>query len=272
MTINFDRSRTQKEYEGIINIKSFSELKTRKDELINHKLTKSELPKLKSDLELDALDYLYNAMLSLYEGIDSIYSRRFSWATVKLYYSVYYMLRASLACKGYAILYINSGYFRLSTKECESPYKPTIAGYNSTHKATILHHNSIFAKDDKLLSNCIDSKTTYEWMADVREILNYKSIVFREPEHLSVWDTFATAQKSNTLGVLLSRLSDDKKYIYCFQEDYAVVGIPIKRAYLTLKEFEKFGLLNGFQDDKKLYLKNLLKSNERKISIFSDIF
>ena len=60
----------------------------------------------------DAIDFFYSGILSFAEGIDSIFLKRFSWATVKLYYSIYYLIRASMAANGYATLRCK-GMFRL---------------------------------------------------------------------------------------------------------------------------------------------------------------
>lgn len=54
----------------------------------------------------------YNGILSFSEGIDAVFQKRFSWATIKLYYAVYYLIRATLSSKEIAILRCRS-MFRL---------------------------------------------------------------------------------------------------------------------------------------------------------------
>ena len=53
-------------------------------------------------------------ILSFSEGIDAVFQKRFSWATIKLYYAVYYLIRATLASKEIAILRCRSMFRFLS--------------------------------------------------------------------------------------------------------------------------------------------------------------
>lgn len=271
MSINFNRNRTQVEYEHIININGFEELKLKKEDFKNHNLTNYEVQVLTSCLNDDALDFFYNGLISFSEGVDSIFLQRYSWATVKLYYSVFYMLRASLACNGIALLQ-NNGVYRLELKENQSPYKTTNDKYKSTHTGTISHYIDLFGTSDKLLSNPIEDKTTYEWLKDVREIINYRAASFSEPLWLDIWNKFAEALENNYLNDLLLLIQEDSDYIYCFQEEYAVVGIPIKRISNTIKEFFDCGLITRFDIEKKRYTKLLIKYDQRKIKILEQIF
>ena len=104
MSINYNRNRVQTKYERLIGITTPEELKDRKEDFKNHLLTESDVLTLLPEAKLDALDFFNNAVISLSEGIDAIYLRRFSWATVKLYYAIYYLLRASLAAKKYVLM------------------------------------------------------------------------------------------------------------------------------------------------------------------------
>ncbi len=63
-------------------------------------LSPSEREELKKRLLLDAGDYYQSALVSLVDGLRSIPSSFYSWSTVKLYYSVFYALRARLAIAG----------------------------------------------------------------------------------------------------------------------------------------------------------------------------
>ncbi|MBC2579381.1 hypothetical protein [Clostridium sp. DJ247] len=271
MSINFDRNRTQKAYERIVGIFSPEELSLKADDFKSHVLTKGEVSVLKSFLNDDALDYFYNGIISFSEGIDSIFLKRFSWATIKLYYSVYYMIRASLACRGHALLQFN-GMYRLHLKENELPYKTRNKKYNATHGGTISHYIDLFSNDDKLLSNTIDTKISYEWLQDAREIVNYRAVSFQEPMWLDIWDKFAEALDGGNLNELLLKIQDDGDYIYCFQEEYAVVGVPIKRVSITIKDFIDYGLLNKFDLSKRFYTKQLVKYDERNMNILNEFF
>ena len=271
MSINFERNRTQKSYEHLVGIFSPEELPLKEDDFKNHVLTREEASLLKDDLNDDSLDYFYNGIISFSEGIDSIFLKRFSWATIKLYYSVYYMIRASLACRGHALLQCN-GMHRLHIKENEVPFKTRNKKYNTTHGGTINHYIDLFNSDDKLLLNTIDTKISYEWLQDAREIINYRAVSFQEPLWLEIWDKFAEALDEGNLSELLLNIQDDEDYIYCFQEEYAIVGIPIKRVYITIKDFIDYGILNKIDLNRRFYTKQLIKYDERHMKILDQFF
>ena len=89
MSISFDRNRTQVSFERFIGLASTEELLTKKADFKSHCLSSAEVTQLHSDLMYDAVDFFYSGILSFSEGIDSIFHKRFSWATVKLYYSIF---------------------------------------------------------------------------------------------------------------------------------------------------------------------------------------
>ena len=93
MSIDFDRNRVQVSFEAFVGAASPEELISRKDGFKSHALSQQEVQQLSNDISQDAIDFFYNGILSFAEGIDSIFLKRFSWATVKLYYSIYYHIR-----------------------------------------------------------------------------------------------------------------------------------------------------------------------------------
>lgn len=103
MSISFSRNRAQLFYENLIGAAP-EDLINMREEFKNHILTTNEAVQLKELLNEDAVDFFYNGILSFSEGIDAVFQKRFSWATIKLYYAVYYLIRATLASKEIAIL------------------------------------------------------------------------------------------------------------------------------------------------------------------------
>ena len=120
MSIDFERNRVQVSFEEFLGVASPEELIAKKDDFKTHKLSQQEVQRLSNDIKQDAIDFFYSGILSFAEGIDSIFLKRFSWATVKLYYSIYYLIRASMAAKGYATLRCK-GMFRLRIADGEMP-------------------------------------------------------------------------------------------------------------------------------------------------------
>ena len=269
MSIDFERNKTQVAYERIVGADP-ENLKAKKVEFENHELSFLETELLKNSLKVDSVDFFYNGLLSFAEGIDSAFNKRFSWATVKLYYSLYYLLRASLASKEIAILRC-SELFRLVVKVGGQPIKKGGKGNNSTHEGIINHYRDMYKQDDILLTNNIEDKDVYRWMEDLRNIVNYRSVAFYEPDCLNVWEYFEQSINEGCFAEELKKMEEDS-YIMCFQEEYAVVAIPIKRMQQTIADLMRAGLITYLSEERIEHVKSVLQYEERKLHIFSNLF
>ena len=82
-------------------------------------LTKQQAEDLRNLLESEIVPYYYKALLSYMECIPALSKKLFSWATVRLYYSVFYAIKAYLACNNIAILRAERKVFYVKAKENE---------------------------------------------------------------------------------------------------------------------------------------------------------
>lgn len=269
MSISFERNKAQCYIEHIFGVTSFEEIKQKVQEFKAHSLSTEEALNLAAFLKSDAIDFFYSGTISFTEGIDAINKGRFSWATIKLYYSIYYFIRTSLACKGYAIIRCGN-MFRLYAHDGEQPYSTTNRKYNTTHEGTINHFKDIFSSSDTLLTNRIDDTDVYAWMMDAREIVNYRSASFKEPECLEFWDHYNECRLNGSLRSEFSRLKDDM-YILCFQKEFAIVAIPIKRLIETINDIKQSGLISQIVTPRFFYPYSILKSTH-SYSILQEIF
>ena len=65
---------------------------------------------------------------------------------------------------------------------------------------------------------------------------------------------------------------ENDPYIRCFQEEYAVVAIPIKRLKQTLEELEEQGLLLYFSEERRQTIKQVLDYEQRDLHIMTTLF
>lgn len=175
-----------------------------------------------------------------------------------------------MAAKGYATLRCKS-MFRLKIADGETPYGTNNKKYQTTHEGTINHYRDQFGFADRLLSNKIGDIDAYEWMMNAREIVNYRSRSFLEPRCLDIWDYFSTCVDDRTLVTELLNLENDP-YVKCFQEEYAIVAIPIKRVQQTIADLASEGILEQFAQDRENFTRTVLHYDQRSMSILSDIF
>lgn len=269
MSINFDRNSSQVLFESFINISGPDELKTRKYDFENHILNRVEAQGLKLSLKTDACNFFFNGALSFAEAIDELCNKHFSWATVKLYYSIYYLLRASLATKEIVILQC-CGMYRLITEPGEKPYRTRNKKYNTTHEGTINHYRDLYERADRLLANKIGDVDAYQWMMQMREIVNYRSSVFKEPDCLQMWEYIGQYINEGKFEEIIKTLENDN-YIMCFQEEYAVLAIPIKRLQETIMDMLDAQLLNDYSSDKLEFVKETVKNDDIELVFLTEI-
>ena len=62
------------------------------------------------------------------------------------------------------------------------------------------------------------------------------------------------------------------QYVKCFQEEYAIVAIPIKRVQQTIADLASAGLLAQFTHDRESFARTVLNYDQRSMSILSGVF
>ena len=211
-------------------------------------------------LEEEILYYYYKALLSYAESIPAIENRLFSWATVRLYYSVFYAIKSFLASKNVAIVRAERRLFYIEAKE-NSYFKR--CDDNTDHKGTILTFCKLFGGNDILLSNNIEDITVYQWMMNKREEINYKDIEFHDPNPPEFWNEINKYIVENGVSRLIDVLVADN-WIYCFQEDFAVLGIPTKRLLLTSSEIKRKNLKYSIPRKKREFIESMPVNIQKK--------
>ncbi len=180
-------------------------------------LSAAEAQSLQLALNGDSNDFFQSGVVSFIDALRSIEKGFFSWATVKLYYSVFYALRSRLALAGDCIFYVAQSPKVVSARagSVASNLKGT------THKAVLgrFKHNY---PGDYFLSQDIAGRSPLDWFIDRREETNYTFSRFCEPNAPS---HFEFAKNTNTRKMLSAYCADD---LYVFDEQHAMVAFPFK--------------------------------------------
>ncbi len=254
MSIN--RSRSQIYFEKMFTSnggKPFSNVN--KHDYENRVISKEETENFRDFLEDEILSYYYKALLSYIEAIPALEQKHFSWATVRLYYSVFYSIKAFLACNNIAILRAERMLFYIKLKPGEKFKK---CKESTDHKGTILTFCEEFKDKDILLSNNLDSDeddpmNVYMWMMKRREEVNYKDIDFHDPDAPDFWVTLDKEIEDNGIRETVDKLVNDN-WLYCFQSEYAILAVPTKRLILTVDEMQKTGKKIYVPTEKKEFI------------------
>ncbi len=190
-------------------------------------LSFSQAKSLKAALHNDASGSIYSSAVSIGDAIQALHHNFFTWATVKLYYSTFYLMRGLLALEANtAILYSNRSPYTWRCKPGEIPERRK----GNTHKV-VLNEFEKSLPNHTLLSQKIGLSSPLDWLMNLREEANYKIPKFQDPEapiH------FKFIQKSN-MRQLLGAYALDAQQLYMFDEDHAILAFPIGALKHALK-------------------------------------
>lgn len=228
----------------------------KKDTYLRRQLSTIEAARFKQCLDSDACFYYYKALLSYMESIPAIENRNFSWATVRLYYSVYYATKATLACRHIAIVRAERKLFYVKANNGESFKKCTDT---TDHKAAMYTLRDLYGSVDELQSQTIDGKLSYEWMMDKREEVNYKDIQFHDPNPPDFWETINQDIINSGVVSVINDLVNDE-WIYSFQDDYGILAIPTKRLLLTVTDIINAGIEVSLNEEQKFFIEEYSNS------------
>ena len=264
MVINFNRVRTQKELEKIVDNNYDIETATSQEKKLFSQsieayiLTQLDVAKLSAKIQLDAIDYFYNGCVSLMEGIKNIDNQHFSWGAIQLYYSLFYFCRSKLAFSNYCLFRTSNNLYLWEIKCNALAKKASAKKSNSTHGGTFHFFKKTFP-DIYILSNNVDGYDVFEWFKNIREIVNYRAVKFYEPNYLGVFDNFNNHEK---LISNIHKIMNDQSGII-FQKEYAIVGIPLR---LLMYLLSTTGINEDtLSEEQQLYLGQLLDSEIKEL-------
>ena len=215
---------------------------------------------IKDCLMDDASNYVYSAAISIADAINGIRRGLVSWATVKLYYSVYYACRGILALNSVGIIYVGGTPFTLDA----NPGNKIIKRNGQTHKI-VLNEFSVRNIEYSLLSQEIDLQPPLDWLMGKREIANYKNSRFWEP---GVPDYF---KKIFDIGIRKSINGYFTDFdLYAFDPEHAILAYPIKSLKIAYELLDARG--KKWEIDDKKYIMNLFKDNNGPLTEICRIF
>ncbi|MBX3445101.1 MAG: hypothetical protein KF774_22065 [Planctomyces sp.] len=191
----------------------------RKDAAKRLRFSSSQAGTLALALKEDSQDFFYSACMTLVDGLRGLHCGFYTWATVKLYYSVFYSLRAWLAAEGVCSFYLHTSPFSVEA----AAGAIGVAGKGTTH----VHVQSLFARRNpqhRFVAQTIDQVMALDWLTQRREDSNYKTPRFSEPiapRH------FNEVEKYGIRRCVAAYLADTTD-VYTFDKDHAMLALPLK--------------------------------------------
>lgn len=184
-------------------------------------------------LNKDAADSYYSAAVSVGDAIAGINRGFFSWATVKLYYAVFYALQSLLALDGQCLFHIAKKPKWIRSLPGAQPIKAD----KNTHLSVLSYFEKNYPHH-LLLSQAIGADPPLRWLYDKRVDANYTNSGFGEPEPPEHFERIISIGSRRAIEAYLS----DSGLIYTFDPDHAMLAFPLKTLELTRQKLISNGL------------------------------
>ena len=214
----------------------------------------ADLARYRIEKNRDMATFYYKAVMSLAEGIACVARKNYTWATIKLYYSTYFSLRASLLSRYYVLVRANRNLYYFEIKPGAvflSPQKD-----NTDHGGTIEVYENIFGSSDFMCIDEIEGVSLLAWLKNCREIVNYKDEEFHDPEVSELWEYIDRKMESTSVSMLVDEFINKKKEC-CTSSDTAIVAIPINRILMTSQDIRNNGI-SAMTDKQKEWIRTIL--------------
>jgi hypothetical protein len=237
MVTHFERSATQVFLEQSVGCTDPAEFVDYIEKLEDFEFTLASEAKFATSVDLDVQGQFERHCLALMQGTVDLEAGNRMWAIVKLYYALFYAVRAELHLQGFSIirckrLYLVSGArgsrpSRFNNKE------------RGDHGVTFEVMKKRVGEYDVLQTQSISGENPYFWMKNLREIAQYK---LRRPVEISNFDPFFDPSVLS-IEDQISMFLADKDPFYCFDEDYAALALAVTRFRITLSKMKSEGIV-----------------------------
>jgi hypothetical protein len=219
-------------------------------------LSQLEVTSLISGLRADAADFYYSGWISFLDALSGISKGFYTWSVVKLYYSVFYSLRASLAIDNVCAFHVNGSPFSVVAQPGQNPMSSTDRGTHKTVLKTFERNNP----NHPLVSQQIDLEDPVDWIVAKRESANYGDPRFSEPDSRDELEYVA----AHGLRKVLAGYVAEPSLLYVFDPEHAMIAYPLRALQLigdqvlavsplVPSEAEKLFLRRHCKDNSGLY-------------------
>lgn len=194
-------------------------------------ITLSHATSLQTALVDDADRLSQIALASLFEGARGVIDRRTTWATVKLYYSAFYAIRARLMLNNVSIFYLGRSPHVLEARA------GAITGRRGGNSHTVAIEEFLQRMStDITLSQDIGGTCSLRWLEEKRNSASYKSAPFVDPVTPVEYRRFTSKPRSHFQAYLGADAS-----LYAFDPEHAMLAYPIYMLSNLSSDLVNFG-------------------------------
>lgn len=236
MAMTFDRSAVQEYFEDVLECNDPLDMKGKSEALVNIILDRNYTGDLSRCIDIDISSLYERAIFTFFQGILDLDRGRETWAAIKLYYSVFYLLRAEMHLNGKSPVRCEKKLFLVKAEKGSKAER-----FNNDSRGDhgiAIEVNKRFLRDSDLMQSAkIDEIDVYSWMKSIREDVQYKMRVMPELKNFPI---FYSPKNQTYVDQLNVFLSDDEPY-YCFDPEFAALAIPVTRLKMTSDNLRRAG-------------------------------
>lgn len=210
---------------------------------------------LSTNMALDVREMLYSGVLSIADACNGIRAGYPSWATVKLYYSVFYSLRAILLIRGRGVFHLDSKPGLIEVWPGGLVRKLTTAEAKGGSHGQVLYLFNKLYPNSSFLTPIGTEKAIY-WLKHRREEVNYGQQKFVEPS-MPYW--FTNSLSKNPLRSLVSAYSNSP-LLYAFDPDHATLALPLLISSSAISEAKSAGM--EIEGGDRTFLASMMKDHD----------
>lgn len=229
MNISFKRNDVQLYIENAQKCYDVEKWGSYKHIFLKWKIEDKDVNPLKNCRESDITSYFFKAFESFLCAIEDLHYGKQSWAIVKLYYSIFYLLRCDILLSGHLIVRNGALYYtKLKKDESFVAFNKKAKGDHQLAIELVKELKKNGELSDPILDNLIDDLDPYSWYMHHRERINYSQKNFSEPETDICFVHLESYFKDKKV-IDLFKFYDSKDYSICFDTDHSILSIPFKK-------------------------------------------
>lgn len=237
MNMNFKRNDVQEFIEAELGCFDIEHWASYKSTLEQWEITSSNIAKVKECAKSDINSYFFKAFQSFAQALHEIDSKKYAWSIVKLYYTVFYLLRCEILLSNHIIVRCKTLYYaKINIGEKLQPFNPN--KFKGDHQLTIALEEKLYNLSeltDPILGNKINNENAYMWFMSNRDRVNYQMKDFSDPICDVSLSHVISYFDNNELMNLFQFYNTKTDYSICFDTDHTLLAIPYKKLISVYK-------------------------------------
>lgn len=270
--MNFKRNEVQEFIETELRCFDIEQWGSFKPSLVQWEINTTNIANLQRCVRSDINSYFFKAFQSFVQALHEIDRKKHAWSIVKLYYTVFYLLRCEILLSNHIIVRCGSLYYaKVKPNEKMQAFKPN--KMSGDHQLTIALEEKLYnlaELTDPILGNQINGKNAYMWFMGNRDRVNYQMKDFPDPTcDVSLRHVYSYFAEKKLVDLFLF-YNENTDYSICFDTDHTLLSIPYKKLISVYKRISTSIIITPeskqkFIETRKLLIELGLTKEEIKI-------